>query len=69
MSSSTTKLKMPFQTWCQIQKLASKLNATRKQKIDIDKYAEVKRGGRLLYDLISVELGARDNIEDVEYYL
>lgn len=68
MNSKTIKLKMPFTTWCQVQRKAKEINSTREEKIDIDEYAEVSRWGLLVYHLSQIEIGYRENLEPVEFY-
>lgn len=65
--SETLKLNMDFTTYCEIQKVVNRLKA-KNIIIDIEKYASVKKGGSLLYDLICIELGAKESLKEPEFY-
>ncbi|MDD7411323.1 hypothetical protein [Fusobacterium gastrosuis] len=68
-NSITIKLGMPLHTWNDLNKLAKEINAKYKTfNVDIERYRECTKYGRLHCDLLAASLGAFEMLREPEFY-
>lgn len=68
--SNVLKINMPLERWNLIAKKIDALNLKRddSKKINKDLYSSCKLSGRILMDLVKIELGAEENLKDPKFY-
>lgn len=68
--SNVLKINMPLERWNLIAKKIDALNLKRddSKKINKDLYSSCKLSGRILIDLVKIELGAEENLKDPKFY-
>jgi hypothetical protein len=66
----TTKINMPFDKWCKLQKDFERINASLpdEEKLDFEKYKHCSNWGRLSFDLYGVEVGVFKKLNEPEFY-
>lgn len=70
-NSRTYKMKMNFNTWIEIKKIAAEVNAeikNEKNKIEIEEFIEVEKSGKLIWHLTEMKFGLREKLEEISFY-
>lgn len=66
--SKIVKINMPLEKWNLIAKKIDELNLQKNTKIDKELYLSCKLSGKILIDLVKIELGMEKTLKDPSFY-